>query len=30
MSNMEALQVLELLEGWKFWRWKISEVSLYL
>ena len=29
MSNMVALQALELLEGWKFWRWKISEVSLY-
>ena len=27
-SNMVALQTLELLEGWKFWRWEISEVSL--
>ena len=25
---MVALQALELLEGWKFWRWEISEVSL--
>ena len=28
-SNVVALQTLELLEGWKFWRWEISEVSLY-
>ena len=30
MSNMLALQTLELVEGWKFWRWEISEVSLYI
>jgi len=24
-----ALQTLELLEGWNFWRWEISEVTLY-
>jgi len=30
MSNVVALQTLELLEGWKFWRWEISEVSLHL
>ena len=28
-SNVVALQTLKLLEGWKFWRWEISKVSLY-
>jgi len=30
MSNVVALQTLELLEGWKSWRWEISEVSLQI
>jgi len=29
-SNVVTLQTLELLEGWKPWRWEISEVSLYM
>ena len=29
MSNMVALQTLELVEAWKFGRWEISGVSLY-
>jgi len=28
-SNIVTLQALELLEGWKYWRWEISEVPLY-
>jgi len=28
-SNVVTLQTLGLLEGWKSWRWAISEVSLY-
>ena len=28
-SNVVTLQTLELLKGWKSWRWEISEVSLY-
>jgi len=28
-SNIVTLQTLELLEGWKFWGWEISEVPLY-
>lgn len=27
MANVGALQILELLEGWKLWRWEILEVS---
>ena len=27
-SNVVTLQTLELLEGWKSWRYEISEVSL--
>ena len=29
MSNMMTLQKLELLEGWKSWKWEITEVPLY-
>ena len=29
-SNVVAPQTLEFLEGWKFWRWEISEVPLYI
>jgi len=28
-STVVVPQTLELLEGWKSWRWEISEVSLY-
>jgi len=28
-SDIVTLQASELLEGWKFWRWEISEVPLY-
>ena len=30
MSNMVALKTLELVEVWKFGRWEILEVSLYV
>ena len=27
-SKVVTLQTLELLEGWKLWRWELSEVSV--